>query len=357
MMDYRHWGDFFIVGLEGPSLTSREASLLAALSPLGIILFAKNFADDADRWPEILARLIADAKEATGRPSLLVSIDHEGGRVHRFPSRVTRFPYARAWAHQAAAVGRAMGRELHALGFNLNFAPVLDVHAEPQNQVIGDRAFATDPADVPQPALAFLRAMEAEGVLGCIKHFPGHGATVADSHFELPHLDVSLDVFRSRELHPFIELLKHEPQLLMSAHVRYLALDSARPATLSRRILHELLRGELQYRGVVVSDDLEMAALQHVPPGERAVLAVTAGIDLLLEGNPKDGPALEYAWEMAEGLEAAGLGATAEIRCARERLATLVGHVDRLQAAAPRRDVAVLNCSEHQELCTSVTEG
>ena len=292
-------GLHFIVGLQGAVLEKQEQKLLAELQPAGIILFRKNIAaDDPSGWLDKLDRLIAQAREAAARPDFLVAVDHEGGAVYRFCHPVTHFAPARSWAASSAAVGRATGRELRALGCNLNFAPVVDIHCEPQNTVIGPRAFGTTAEEVSPPAIAFLKSMEAEGVLGCAKHFPGHGATIADSHLELPVLDVPRKVLLKRELLPFRQIIAAGTKLVMTAHVRYPAVDPTRPATLSPVILGDLLRAELGFSGVIVSDDLEMAALQSLSPGARAQACLTAGVDLLLEGNPKSALPLEIALQM-----------------------------------------------------------
>ncbi len=176
-------GDHFLVGLRPtPVLHDVDRALLNDLRPAGVILFKSNFRHDLpyDAWLEIHARLIEDIRAATGRRRMFIAIDHEGGRVCRTPLPITRYAYAAQWADRAEAVGRAMGRELASLGLNLNFAPVLDIHTNPKNPVIGPRAFATTPEGVSAAALAFMRAMQAEKVVACGKHFPGHGDTSVD---------------------------------------------------------------------------------------------------------------------------------------------------------------------------------
>ncbi|MCB0358740.1 MAG: glycoside hydrolase family 3 protein, partial [Bdellovibrionales bacterium] len=192
-------GDHFVVGLSGTSLTPDERRMLGQLRPAGIILFRHNLST-SDSWALELHELIADTRAACGREQFLVSIDHEGGRVRRLAEPATQFPAACHFGERSEAVGRAIGRELFSLGINLNFAPVLDIRSNPENNVIGDRAFATDGQTVARLAMAFLHGMEAAGVVGCGKHFPGHGDTVADSHFELPRLEVPREMLEQREL-------------------------------------------------------------------------------------------------------------------------------------------------------------
>ncbi len=303
MREFSELGDHFIVGLSGTSLGPDEAKLLQALNPLGVILFSHNFSKGSD-WREALAKFIEQLRHECRGEDLLVSIDHEGGRVHRFPGDVTQFPPAYTWLERAREVGEAMAWELRELDIDLSFAPVADIHSEESNPVIGARALSSDPAEVGRYAAEFRQGLESLGVMSCLKHFPGHGATTSDSHLELPILEIEHELFSSRELVPFKDCFREEPQLIMSAHVLYPNLDAELPATISKRILTELLRDELGFTGVVISDDLEMAAISEIPPGERAGKCLRAGVDILLEGKPVDeASALNIALEMASGVE------------------------------------------------------
>ena len=225
---------------------------------------------------------------------LLVSIDQEGGLVQRLRAprhRVARHAVGGRRGRRRRArqrVGRALGEELAALGIGWDFAPVLDVHTNPANPVIGNRAFGTTPEAVAAQALAFWRGLRGAGLVGCGKHFPGHGDTRTDSHLELPVVAArpraaarAWSWRRSRRPPP------PGMEAFMTAHVIYPALDPDRPATLSRRILTELLRGELGFRGVLVSDDLGMKAVaDRYPIEELAVGAIEAGGDHLLMREP-----------------------------------------------------------------------
>ncbi len=351
-------GSHFIVGLEGPHLSAEEGVLLEQLRPAGIILFAKNIiADSAADWISALRKLIADARQAAGREHLLVSVDHEGGRVHRFREPVTHFPHARCFGENSRAVGRAMGLELRELGFNLSFAPVLDVHSEEKNPVIGLRAFGTAAQECAQYAVAFAEGLESAGVLSCGKHFPGHGATVTDSHFELPVLSLDEGELFSRELIPFAAFIAGGFPLMMTAHVHYPALDAASPATLSALLLRRLLRQKMHFQGAVISDDLEMAALREIAPGERAYRALTAGVDLLLVGYPKVTSALRLAAEMARGIKhtvEAGVLAEGVLEESKARIAWLFDYLARIEAQAAQHQCRSIGCAEHRELCAAV---
>jgi len=193
-------------------------------------------------------------------------------------------------------VGRALGDELAALGFDVDFAPVLDVNSNPANPIIGVRAFGTDAPAVARRALAFARGLDAAGVIACGKHFPGHGDTQTDSHLELPRIDHGWDRLERVELLPFRLAAAAGLPMIMTAHVVFAALDPARPATLSEPVVTGLLRGKLGYRGVIVSDDLDMRAIAgHMGADVAAVAAVRAGCDVLLLCNSEDNQAVAEA--------------------------------------------------------------
>jgi beta-N-acetylhexosaminidase len=222
---------------------------------------------------------------------LLVTIDQEGGTVQRVRAPATQWPPmlahdgfgAPADATLANEVGAALGRELAALGVDVDFAPVLDIHTNPANPVIGERAFGRDAETVARRALAFARGLESAGVLACGKHFPGHGDTATDSHFELPRVDHDLERLEKVELAPFARAAAAGMPMIMTAHVVFAAIDPDQPATLSAKVIGGVLRKRLGFTGVVVSDDLDMKAIiDHVGAGDAAVRAVRAGCDALL---------------------------------------------------------------------------
>jgi beta-N-acetylhexosaminidase len=272
----------FMVGLPGPRLDRATRAFLAEHPPGGVILFKRNVRSALE-----LRRLVADIHATGAGVPPIVALDHEGGRVHRLPRPFTHFPPAVVvgahGARLAEAVGRAMGRELRAVGIDLDFAPVLDVWSNPRNTVIGDRAFGTDPRRVVPAALALARGLAREGVIPCGKHFPGHGASVGDSHFVLPRVSRSRRALACLELVPFARAIAAGIPALMTAHVLFPALDARRPATLSPAVCRDLLRRRLGFRGVLFSDDLEMRAVAgRARPATAAVHALAAGCDMLL---------------------------------------------------------------------------
>ncbi len=254
----------------------------------GFIVFKRNLVADAapdevvDALSDSLARLAEVS--VTDLPPLL-AIDQEGGRVARLGAPVLGLPSMRALAAKGDVdlvrrAGKALGEELRAIGLTMDFAPILDVDSNPKNPIIGDRAFATSPAEAARFALAFAAGLAEGGLLACGKHFPGHGDTEADSHLELPVVRKNRAALEATELVPFRLAARARVPAFMSAHVLYPELDEA-PATLARSISHDLLRGEIAFTGVLISDDLEMRALSQ-DVEITSVSAVRAGCDILL---------------------------------------------------------------------------
>ena len=280
-------GSLLMTGIPGLDLDHDTLAALRRLAPSGIILFARNFRD-----AEQLARLNAELHALPSRP--LIAIDQEGGRVARLGDPFTSFPPARevgAGVDLALAedVGRALALEMASVGVDIDFAPVLDVDSNPANPIIGDRAFSSRAEEVAACATAFLRGLHSGGVLGCGKHFPGHGDTELDSHIDLQTVRRSRQELESTELVPFRAAIRVGVPMLMTAHVLYPALDETNPATFSESILRDLLRREMGFDGVVISDDLEMGAVsRHMQVEDAAVSALLAGIDWVLICNDLD---------------------------------------------------------------------
>ncbi len=247
-----------------------------------VVLFKRNLViGDAGCDLDALIALCGKLHER----GALIAIDQEGGRVQRIKEPATVWPPMLALEREDVAmaehVGKAMGDELRALGLDIDFAPVLDVHTNPANPIIGDRAFGRDADGVIRRALAFARGLGAAGVLACGKHFPGHGDTDTDSHLELPRIDHPWPRLEAVELAPFAAA-KSLP-MIMTAHVVFAALDADRPATLSHAVVTGLLRERLGYTGVIVSDDLDMKAIAaEMGADVAAVAAIRAGCDALL---------------------------------------------------------------------------
>jgi len=338
-------GRVLTTGIPGAKLDSDTLSALHHMQPSGVILFRRNI-EDVGQLRELTSRLHA----LPWHP--WISIDHEGGRVLRVGEPFTMFPCARDVAlcgdgSIVEAVGRAMGRELRAVGIDIDFAPVLDVDSNPSNPIIGDRAFGNNPADASRCALALANGLRSGGVLPCGKHFPGHGDTDRDSHTDLPVVNRSRAELEELELVPFRAAIAARIPMLMTAHVVYSALDPAHPATLSRSIVHGLLRAELGFQGVVVSDDLEMRAVSdRLPVPEAAVAALRAGVDWLLVCNDFD-QAIATSDRIASALAAGELDQRS-LALSGERIRDLprLGSVDQS---------CEMPIAEHAALCERIT--
>ncbi|WP_420035494.1 glycoside hydrolase family 3 protein [Streptomyces sp. cg28] len=248
-------------------------------------LFGRNIAS-----AEQLAALTAQLRSE--RDDILVAIDEEGGDVTRLEVRTgSSFPGNHALGavddtDLTRAVALELGRRLAECGVNLNWAPSADVNANAGNPVIGVRSFGADPDLVARHTAAYVSGLQSAGVAACTKHFPGHGDTAVDSHHDLPRIDVGLDVLHSRDLAPFRAAIAAGSRAVMSAHILVPALDTERPATLSRRILTGLLREELGYDGLIVTDGMEMQAISATYGIERgSVLAIAAGADAICVGG------------------------------------------------------------------------
>jgi beta-N-acetylhexosaminidase len=279
----RQIGQLLIAGFNGHELPVELRSLAREFGLGGVILFARNIAE-----PEQVAEVCHEAAGLNPDLPLWVSVDQEGGRVARLKAPFTEWPPMATLGRSgdmllAERFARALASELRAVGISLDFAPVLDIHTNPKNPVIGDRALAETAAEVGKLGAVIVRALQDEGVAACGKHFPGHGDTSTDSHLELPLVEHAPERLRETEFAPFRAAIDAGVATIMTAHVLVPSLDEERPATLSRRIVRDILRNELGFEGVIVSDDLEMKAIARayaVP--DAAVMAIDAGCDALL---------------------------------------------------------------------------
>jgi beta-N-acetylhexosaminidase len=276
----------FITALSGLELTEREAAVLRAAKPAGVILFARNARD-----PEQVRRLVDAATAAIGSDDVLVLVDQEGGRVQRLkPPHWRQLPsgaaYAQAYAQNTVSACRAAAlaaqltaMELKAVGINTNCAPVLDVPTPGSHQIIGDRAYGADPAQVVALARAVADGYMAGGVLPVVKHVPGHGRAAADSHLELPVVGATRAELEASDFEPFRRLANLPAA--MTAHVLFSAYDPDLPASISPRIVKDVIRGAIGFDGLLISDDLGMKALTG-SVAERAQAVLRAGSDLAL---------------------------------------------------------------------------
>ena len=271
-------GRLFMLGFEGTKLPQRARDFLEKDQALGAVLFKRNI--------ESREQVIDLNKSISG----LVAVDQEGGRVTRLKGITKDIPPMREIGEAAKQdpelpyrVGFQMGGELKELGFHIDFAPVMDVDTNPKNPIIGDRSFSRDPEEVARFGVKFIEGMQEAGIFACAKHFPGHGDTDLDSHLDLPVISHDLERINQIELPPFKAAIKAGVASIMTAHIIMKALDEQVPATLSHIILTKLLREQMGYEGVIVSDDLEMKAVADrysIP--ELVERGLLAGVDLFL---------------------------------------------------------------------------
>jgi len=283
-----------MLDLQGTELTAEETELLRHPLVGGVILFTRNYAN-----LEQLLALVASIKSVRD-PHLLIAVDHEGGRVQRFREGFTRLPAARRIGylfdhhhHRAKELaqntGWLMASELRSVGIDFSFAPVLDLDFGVCD-VIGDRAFHPNPETVYELSYAYIRGMAEAGMAAVGKHFPGHGAVKEDSHIDIPVDDRPFDIIYQQDIHPYRKLAKENLAAVMPAHVIYSKVDS-KPAGFSRRWLQDVLRQQLQFQGVIFSDDLNMhgASVAGRNFSDRAAAAIDAGCDIILACNNREG--------------------------------------------------------------------
>ena len=281
----------FISGCSGPVLSTAERAFFARTNPWGLILFKRNC-----ETPEQLKRLTSDFRDAVGRKTAPVFIDQEGGRVQRLgpPSNAwRRYPAARAYgeAFNASAlaglraarnVGRLMAEDLIAAGITANCVPVLDVPQPGAHEIVGNRAYSDRIEAIMALARAHAAGFADGGVLPVIKHIPGHGRARADSHLELPVVDATRAELEAVDFPPFAAMA--DAPMAMTAHVVYTAIDKTAPATLSRKVISSVIRKQIGFRGLLMTDDLSMKALTG-SYAEKTRRALDAGCDIVLHCN------------------------------------------------------------------------
>lgn len=277
-------GQMVIAGVEGTSLREEDRALIRDYGVSGVIFYADNI-DSAAQTRTFVDEV--QAANPNGELPLLVSVDQEGGRVARLTG-VDKIPTAgaigeRGDAAYARSIGEQLGDQLLSQGFNLDYAPVLDVNSNPDNPVIGDRSFGADAALVSKLGIPVMQGLESKKVIPVVKHFPGHGDTSVDSHIALPVVDKSLEQLDKLELIPFKKAIAAQADVVMIAHILLPKLDKQFPSSLSPAVMTDLLRGKLGFDGVIMTDDMTMGAIaDNYGIGEAAVQSVAAGSDIVL---------------------------------------------------------------------------
>jgi beta-N-acetylhexosaminidase len=342
----------FTVGFYGKTLTPDLAKLLAR-GVGGVVFFARNVGT-----PEEVADATASIKRQAAR-ELFIALDQEGGQVSRLKQGFTEVPPMRAVGAAGSAalareIGALVGREVRAVGFDMNYAPVLDFATNPANPIIASRSFGRTPEIVSELGVALAAGLESAGVAACGKHFPGHGDTSQDSHLELPRLPHSLKRLERLELVPFAAAAKAGVPSMMTAHVIFEPLDSVYPATMSRPIIQGILRDKMGYDGLIVTDDIEMRAIaDHYGIEDTVVRGLNAGIDHFL---------CCHTAELAHKAIEAVIRAVENGTVSREALAIANSRIARFatryaRPAVDKPDLSVLRSDAHLAVIERVLRG
>lgn len=278
-------GQMLLVGIDGTTAESAAQKMIAEDKVGGIILYSDNISS----LKQLVNLTNALKKSNNGNPApLFMSVDQEGGKVSRLPDEYAVFPSNAAVGKgnntaTAGMMGELLARAVKSSGFNMDFAPVLDINSNPDNPVIGDRSFGSTADLVVRLGIAEMKGLESEGIVPVVKHYPGHGDTSVDSHLELPVVNKTEAQLAKLEWLPFQAAIKEKADAVMVAHILYPKLDPEKPASLSKVIIGEQLRGEMGFKGVVITDDLTMGAIvKNYSLAAAAVDTVRAGSDILL---------------------------------------------------------------------------
>ena len=345
-------GRLAVVGFTGHAVPDELRRIAATFDLAGVIYFARNIVE-----PRQVAELSREVAALTRTWPLWISVDQEGGRVARLKAPFTEWPPMAALGRAAddglaTRFAKALASELTAVGVTLDYTPVLDVHTNPDNPVIGDRALASRPEDVARLGAAIVRTLQGAGVGACGKHFPGHGDTSVDSHEALPMVEHDMARLMSTELPPFQAAIAQGVAAIMMAHLVVRAVDASRPASVSPAVIQNLLKTGLSFDGVVIGDDLGMKALSHDRPLPQAsVAAVAAGCDVLLMCNSTADEQIQALEALIRAAET-GVITQARVDDAFARQARVKASL----AAAPRRTehLSVVGCGEHQAIAAEM---
>ena len=338
----------FMLGFDGDSLPGKLTEYLAR-GLGGVVLYQRNF-NSAQRLRDLTLAI----RQAAGRP-VLIGIDQEGGTRFSLREPFTAWPSPVDLGRlgdvkSAEQVARAMATELRAVGCNLNFAPMLDLHTNPESPVTKDRSFGSDPNLVARMGAAFDRGLRSGGVLSCAKHFPGHGDAAVDPHLDLPVFAGTMERLESAELVPFAAAVAAGVPLIMTAHILLPQIDPENPASLSRKMLDGVLRRRLRFNGVILADDLGMGAIaKRYGPGEAAVQTLRAGTDVAM---------LCHDWSAVAPTIAAVRGAKKDGRFDEDEWQASLDRIERAciqtEATGSRSSIDMLGCDENQRLSEEI---
>lgn len=341
----------FVIGLPKEGISAAWERDFRDYTPAGVIVFKRDFPDLAG-----LRALTMRLRELARPRRIFLALDEEGSFVSQLAGHATVPPSATLLSRGASLaeiewIARVTGERLRALGFDWDYAPVADVHSEARNPVIGPRAFGSDPLEVAARVKAWVAGFRSARIASCLKHFPGHGDTVLDSHFALPRCDADRALLEARELVPFRANL--DADSVMTAHVVYPALDPERPGTFSRAVVHDLLRERLGYQGIAITDALEMkGAAEGRTAGDVGQLALEAGCDLLLYAF-HDEAVRRARYQLADAL-VEGLIDRAAFDAARPRLAAFDQRIPEPGAEELARPLDALTPPDWEERLSAI---
>lgn len=278
-------GQLVIVGLDGFTMDNNINNLIKEHKVGGIILFKTNV-DNSKQLIDLTNSL--KTSNFQNKTSLFISVDEEGGRVSRMPNEINNFPSNKFIGKRnnnnlSYNIGKTIAEELNDFGFNMNFAPVLDINSNANNPVIGDRSFGSNPGIVSKLGIKTMNGMRDNNIIPVVKHFPGHGDTSVDSHIGLPIVSKDLTTLNNFELIPFKEAIKNNVDAIMVSHILLNKIDANNPASMSKTIITNILRKSLKFTGVVITDDMTMGAIiKYNDIGKAAVKSFNAGSDIIL---------------------------------------------------------------------------
>ena len=278
-------GQMITIGIDGYSVDDTAKQLITDKKVGGVILFKNNISDSNQ-----LLQLINDIKgiNSTNKIPIFISVDQEGGRVNRLPSEIKSLPSNEIIGNKndnklAYDIGKNIGYALGSFGFNMDFAPVLDVNSNPNNTVIGDRSFSNDKDKVASLGASEINGFKDSNIISVAKHFPGHGDTATDSHYALPIINKTLDELKSVEFVPFKKAIEEKVPAIMVSHILMPQIDSDNSASMSKTIITDILRKDLKFHGLIVTDDMTMGAVTNdLDITTACINAINAGADLLL---------------------------------------------------------------------------
>ena len=278
-------GQMITIGIDGYSVDDTAKQLITDKKVGGVILFKNNIS-----YSNQLLQLINDIKgiNSTNKIPIFISVDQEGGRVNRLPSEIKSLPSNEVVGNKndnklAYDIGKNIGYTLGSFGFNMDFAPVLDVNSNPNNTVIGDRSFSNDKDKVASLGASEINGFKDSNIISVAKHFPGHGDTATDSHYALPIINKTLDELKSVEFVPFKKSIEEKVPAIMVSHILMPQIDANNPASMSKTIITDILRKDLKFDGLIVTDDMTMGAVTNELDITTACInSINAGADLLL---------------------------------------------------------------------------